>query len=97
MAGELPFEMPLVEMRKKIAELKQFGEEKGIDFTDEVARLEERYRVLEEEIYSNISPSQKCIWLDIKDVRLPLILWGRSSQILLSSTVIGCLGMILLL
>lgn len=51
--------MPLVEMRKKIAELKQFGEEKGIDFTDEVARLEERYRVLEEEIYSNISPSQK--------------------------------------
>lgn len=59
MAGELPFEMPLVEMRKKIAELKQFGEEKGIDFTDEVARLEERYRVLAEEIYSNISASQK--------------------------------------
>ncbi|GGF85927.1 acetyl-coenzyme A carboxylase carboxyl transferase subunit alpha [Paenibacillus albidus] len=59
MAGELPFEMPLVEMRKKIAELQQFGAEKGIDFSDEVARLEERYRVLEEEVYSNISPSQK--------------------------------------
>lgn len=59
MAGELPFEMPLLEMRKKITELKQFGEEKGIDFSDEVARLEERYRVLEDEIYSNISPSQK--------------------------------------
>lgn len=59
MAGELPFEMPLVEMRKKIAELKQFGEEKGIDFTDEIARLEERYRVLAEEIYSNISAPQK--------------------------------------
>ncbi|WP_342565350.1 acetyl-CoA carboxylase carboxyltransferase subunit alpha [Paenibacillus sp. FSL R7-0345] len=59
MAGELPFEMPLVEMRKKIAELKQFGEEKGIDFTDEVIRLEERYRVLADEIYSNISASQK--------------------------------------
>lgn len=59
MAGELPFELPLVEMRKKISELKQFGEEKGIDFSDEVARLEERYRVLEDEIYSNISPSQK--------------------------------------
>ena len=51
--------MPLVEMLKKIAELKQFGEEKGIDFSDEVARLEERYRVLENEIYSNISPAQK--------------------------------------
>lgn len=51
--------MPLVEMRKKIAELKQFGEEKGIDFSDEVARLEERYSELENEIYSNISPAQK--------------------------------------
>ncbi|AKG34083.1 acetyl-CoA carboxylase carboxyltransferase subunit alpha [Paenibacillus durus] len=59
MAGDLPFEKPLVDMRKKITELKQFGEEKGIDFTDEIARLEERYKLLEEEIYSNISPSQK--------------------------------------
>ncbi|AIQ46269.1 acetyl-CoA carboxyl transferase [Paenibacillus sp. FSL R7-0273] len=59
MAGELPFEMPLVEMRKKIAELKQFGEEKGIDFTDEIFRLEERYRVMADEIYSNISAPQK--------------------------------------
>jgi acetyl-CoA carboxylase carboxyl transferase subunit alpha len=59
LAGELPFEMPLVEMRKKIAELKQFGEEKGIDFSDEIARLEERYRVLADEIYTQISASQK--------------------------------------
>ncbi|MFZ4193793.1 acetyl-CoA carboxylase carboxyltransferase subunit alpha [Paenibacillus sp. FSL W8-0187] len=59
MSGELPFEMPLAEMRKKIDELKQFGQEKGIDFTDEIARLEERYSRLEEEIYSSISPSQK--------------------------------------
>src|SRR4051794_33658041 len=51
--------MPLVEMRKKIAELKQFGEEKGIDFKDEVARLEERYHILENEVYSDISPAQK--------------------------------------
>ncbi|AIQ63372.1 acetyl-CoA carboxyl transferase [Paenibacillus stellifer] len=59
MAGDLPFEKPLVEMRQKIEELKQFGEEKGIDFADEVARLEERYKLMEQEIYSNISPSQK--------------------------------------
>ncbi|CAM2969213.1 acetyl-CoA carboxylase carboxyltransferase subunit alpha [Paenibacillus sediminis] len=59
MAGELPFEMPLVEMRKKIDELKQFGIEKQIDFSDEIARLEERYEQLEQEIYNNISPSQK--------------------------------------
>lgn len=59
MAGELPFEMPLVEMRQKIDELKQFGVEKQIDFSDEIARLEERYVKLEEEIYSQITPSQK--------------------------------------
>ncbi|GIO89602.1 acetyl-CoA carboxylase carboxyltransferase subunit alpha [Paenibacillus lactis] len=59
MSGALPFETPLAEMRKKIEELKQFGQEKGIDFTDEIARLEERYSRLEEEIYSSISPSQK--------------------------------------
>jgi acetyl-CoA carboxylase carboxyl transferase subunit alpha len=46
-------------MRQKINELKQFGQDKGIDFTDEISRLEERYAELEHEIYSNISPSQK--------------------------------------
>lgn len=57
--GEMPFETPLVEMRKKIQELEQFGTEKGIDFTEEIARLEERYRQLEDEVYSNITPAQK--------------------------------------
>ncbi|GIO62357.1 MULTISPECIES: acetyl-CoA carboxylase carboxyltransferase subunit alpha [Paenibacillus] len=59
MAGELPFEKPLVEMRQKINELKQFGADKGIDFSDEIARLEERYAELEEEVYSNITAAQK--------------------------------------
>ncbi|GIO52342.1 MULTISPECIES: acetyl-CoA carboxylase carboxyltransferase subunit alpha [Paenibacillus] len=59
MAGELPFEKPLVEMRQKINELKQFGADKGIDFSDEIARLEERYAQLEEEVYSNITAAQK--------------------------------------
>ncbi|MFD3257894.1 acetyl-CoA carboxylase carboxyltransferase subunit alpha [Paenibacillus lentus] len=59
MAGELPFETSLVKLREKILELEQFGNEKGIDFTEEIARLEERYKQLEDEIYSNISPSQK--------------------------------------
>ncbi|MBB3129180.1 acetyl-CoA carboxylase carboxyl transferase subunit alpha [Paenibacillus rhizosphaerae] len=59
MAGELPFEKPLVEMRQKINELKQFGADKGIDFSDEIARLEERYAQLEEELYSNITAAQK--------------------------------------
>lgn len=59
MAGELPYEKPLVEMRQKIEELKQFGQDKQIDFTDEINRLEDRYLEMEEEIYSNITAPQK--------------------------------------
>lgn len=59
MAGELPFERPLAELRGKIDELRKFGVEKQIDFSDEIARLEERYAVLEEQLYSNLSTSQK--------------------------------------
>ncbi|WP_374018832.1 acetyl-CoA carboxylase carboxyl transferase subunit alpha [Paenibacillus thiaminolyticus] len=59
MAGELPFERPLVELKNKIDELKRFGKEKNIDFTEEIARLEQRYTKLAEDIYTTISPSQK--------------------------------------
>ena len=59
MAGEMQFELPLVELRAKIDELRKFGQEKGIDFSDEIARLEERYAKLEEELYRDMSAAQK--------------------------------------
>lgn len=59
MAVELAFEQPLVELRSKIEELRRFGDEKGIDFVDEIKRLEERYSALEEELYSSMTASQK--------------------------------------
>ncbi|TCZ75307.1 acetyl-CoA carboxylase carboxyl transferase subunit alpha [Paenibacillus albiflavus] len=59
MAVELAFEQPLVELRSKIEELRRFGEDKGIDFNDEIKRLEERYATLEEELYSSMTASQK--------------------------------------
>ena len=59
MAGELPFQKPLAELRAKIEELKRFGEEKQIDFSDEIARLEERCRKLESEIYASLTAAQK--------------------------------------
>ncbi|GIP38249.1 acetyl-coenzyme A carboxylase carboxyl transferase subunit alpha [Paenibacillus sp. J31TS4] len=55
MAGDLPFEQPLAELRAKIEELRRFGNEKNIDFADEILRLEERYQKLEEEIYDNLT------------------------------------------
>ena len=59
MAGELLFEQPISQLRAKIDELKKFGEEKSIDFTEEISRLEERCLLLEEEIYSNLAVKQK--------------------------------------
>lgn len=59
MGNELPFETPLEELRAKIDELQRFSEEKEIDFRDEIARLEARYKHLEEEIYGNLTASQK--------------------------------------
>ncbi len=59
MAGELPFERPLEELKAKIEELRRFGVEKSIDFSDEIQRLEDRYAKLEEEIYSNLTVEHK--------------------------------------
>lgn len=59
MANELAFEKSLEELRSKIEELKRFGDEKEIDFSEEIARLEERYAKLEDEIYSGLTAVQK--------------------------------------
>ncbi|RBW71482.1 acetyl-CoA carboxylase carboxyl transferase subunit alpha [Bacillus taeanensis] len=56
MAGELEFERPVVELKNKIAELKAFMEEKEIDLSDELKRLEERLHTLEHEVYGNMQP-----------------------------------------
>ncbi|MGG1312105.1 acetyl-CoA carboxylase carboxyl transferase subunit alpha [Cohnella laeviribosi] len=58
MSTELPFEQPLTELRKKIEHLRRVGLEQNIDFTDELNRLEERYKKLEDEIYSNLGGAQ---------------------------------------
>ncbi|KXG42823.1 acetyl-CoA carboxylase carboxyltransferase subunit alpha [Tepidibacillus infernus] len=59
MAFELPFEKPLIELRKKIEELKQFTSKEGIDFSKEIEELEKKARNLEQEIYGQLTPWQK--------------------------------------
>ncbi|ANX13183.1 acetyl-CoA carboxylase carboxyltransferase subunit alpha [Fictibacillus arsenicus] len=56
MAAELDFERPIHELEKKIAELKSFMEEKDIDLTDEIQRLEEKLSRLENSTYSEMKP-----------------------------------------
>ncbi len=56
MAAELEFERPIHELEKKIAELKSFMDEKDIDLTDEIKRLEEKLANLENSTYSEMKP-----------------------------------------
>jgi acetyl-CoA carboxylase carboxyl transferase subunit alpha len=56
MVGELEFERPILELKKKIAELKEYTESTDVDLSSEIEKLEERLEKLEKEIYENIKP-----------------------------------------
>ncbi len=56
MAGELEFERPVVELRKKITELKEFTKNTDVDLSPEINKLEARLEKLEKDIYENIKP-----------------------------------------
>jgi acetyl-CoA carboxylase, carboxyl transferase, alpha subunit len=57
--SELPFEKPINDLRQKIKELKSLSVGKGIDFSEEIARLEERCKQLEDELYNELTAAQK--------------------------------------
>ncbi len=56
MVNELEFEKPVVELRKKIAELKEFTKNSEVDLSSEIEKLEARLTKLESEIYKNLTP-----------------------------------------
>lgn len=56
MVGELEFEKPVVELRKKILELKEFTKNADVDLSNEIEKLEDRLTRLEKDIYENIKP-----------------------------------------
>lgn len=52
----LEFEKPVMELREKIAELKQFTNESEVDLSEEIQTLEERLVKLEADVYGNLKP-----------------------------------------
>ncbi|MED4401187.1 acetyl-CoA carboxylase carboxyl transferase subunit alpha [Metabacillus fastidiosus] len=56
MAGELEFEKPVVELRNKISELKEFTKQSDVDLSAEIEKLETRLEKLENDIYANMAP-----------------------------------------
>lgn len=59
MEKELDFERPVHELEEKIVELKQFMNEKGIDLTEELGRLQNRLQELEKETYGHLTPWER--------------------------------------
>jgi acetyl-CoA carboxylase carboxyl transferase subunit alpha len=57
--SDLQFEKPLLELNAKIVELKKFTEEKGIDLSEEICKLEDKAAQLEKDIYGNLTPWQR--------------------------------------
>jgi len=55
----LDFERPILELEKKIAELKSFTSDESIDFTAEISRLEKKLKKVKKEIFSNLTPWQR--------------------------------------
>ncbi len=59
MANGLDFEKPIIELEKKIQELKNYSSGKKIDLSPELKRLEEKLESLRKEIYSDLTAWQK--------------------------------------
>jgi acetyl-CoA carboxylase carboxyl transferase subunit alpha len=64
--GELEFERPIVQLRNKIAELKEFTKTSDLDLTSEIEKLEARLEKLEIDIYDNLKP-----WDRVQIARFP--------------------------
>lgn len=56
MVGELEFEKPIKDLRKKIDELIKVSEKAEVNISDEINNLEERLAKLEDEVYANLKP-----------------------------------------
>ncbi|WP_251460458.1 acetyl-CoA carboxylase carboxyl transferase subunit alpha [Weizmannia agrestimuris] len=66
MVNELEFEKPVIELKRKISELKDFTKQSDVDLSSEIEKLEARLSRLEEEIYENMDP-----WDRIQIARFP--------------------------
>jgi len=56
MMGEMEFEKPIVQLRKKIEELVRVSEKAEVDISEEIENLKIRLGRLEDDIYANLKP-----------------------------------------
>lgn len=56
MVNEMEFEKPVVQLRNKISELKEFTQKSDVDLSSEIEKLENRLQKLESDLYENMKP-----------------------------------------
>jgi acetyl-CoA carboxylase carboxyl transferase subunit alpha len=64
--AELEFEKPIIELKKKIAELKEYTKNSSVDFSNEIQILEHKLENLEKEVYGNMK-----VWDRVQIARHP--------------------------
>lgn len=55
----LDFEKPIIELERKIEELKNFTNGQNLEFNDEIKKLEKKLQEVKREIFENLSPWQR--------------------------------------
>ncbi|XP_022147446.1 acetyl-coenzyme A carboxylase carboxyl transferase subunit alpha, chloroplastic-like [Momordica charantia] len=55
----LPFEKPLVDLEKKIIEIRNLADETGLDFSDQIGTLENKYQMALKDLYTHLTPIQR--------------------------------------
>ncbi|NEP25233.1 MAG: acetyl-CoA carboxylase carboxyl transferase subunit alpha, partial [Moorea sp. SIO3I6] len=55
----LDFEKPLVELEKRIKQIRELAEENNVDVSDQIRQLETRAIQLRQEIFNSLSPGQR--------------------------------------
>lgn len=59
LANDMDFEKPVLELRTKIADLKEYNAKSEVDLSKEIEKLEQRLEKLEAEIYGNMTAWDK--------------------------------------
>ena len=55
----LEFEKPVVELEKRIQEMKEYSESENVEISDEIIRLEQKAEKLRNDIYSKLTRWQR--------------------------------------
>ncbi|XP_028783705.1 acetyl-coenzyme A carboxylase carboxyl transferase subunit alpha, chloroplastic, partial [Neltuma alba] len=55
----LDFEKPLVDLEKKIIEVRRMADDTGLDFSDQIGALESKYQQALKDLYTHLTPIQR--------------------------------------